>query len=371
MSGLIRLARACLGTEELEAIANVLDDGYLGMGQQVMLFEQELEAFFSGTTKVACVNTGTSAIQLALQACGINSEAEVLIPSITYVSSFQATSAIGAKPVACDIDLETGCLDIEDVKRKITPRTRAIMHVHYAGGVGDRSSIFAFAKEHNLRVIEDGAHSFGGCHKGRRIGETGDITCFSFGGIKNITCGEGGAVVSGDSVVIEKVCDLRLLGVQKDTDKRYAGEVSWWDFDVEEQGWRYHMTNLNAAIGRTQLKKIGFFGAKRRALANLYKDKLEELPLQILDLDLENIIPHTFPVLVPNQKRDTLKVFLAENQIVSGIHFKPNHLLKKYSSTLCPKAEYFGKNVLSLPLHVMMTEEDVQRVCRILKEYFQ
>jgi dTDP-4-amino-4,6-dideoxygalactose transaminase len=364
----IRLSRSCLGEEEKQAVSQVIEEGYLGMGQQVMLFEQELEAFFSHKVKVACVNTGTSALQLALQACTIGQGDEVIIPSITYVASFQAASATGAQAVACDINLETGCLDIQEAKKKITKRTKAIMYVHYAGGVGDRKGIFTLAKEHGLRVIEDAAHAFGGYNEGQRIGIDGDIVCFSFDGIKNITCGEGGAVVSRDASVIEKVRDFRLLGVKKDSEKRYAGQRSW-DFDVEDQGWRYHMSNINAAIGRVQLKKINAFGKIRQNLAKLYKRELGSLPIQFLNLDFDAIIPHIFPVLIPPQKREDLQATLSKNKIETGLHYKPNHLLTKFKSSSCPVAEHFGASVLSLPLHASLTEQTVTYVTQVITNH--
>lgn len=368
MAELIRLSRACLGEEEKEAVSRVIEEKYLGMGKEVMLFEKELESFFSNKVNVACVSTGTAALQLALQACNIGAGDEVIVPSITYVASFQATSATGAKPIACDIDLKTGCLNVSDTRKKITDKTKAIMYVHYASSVGNRAEVFELARQYNLRIIEDAAHSFGGYHNEKLIGENGDITCFSFDGIKNITCGEGGAVVSKDILVIEKIRDLRLLGVKKDSDNRYAGKRSW-DFDVEEQGWRYHMSNINAAIGRTQLKKIDSFGKKRRFLASLYRKELANLPIQFLDLDLENTIPHIFPVLISNQKRGGLQDFLSQHNIETGIHYKPNHLLSKFKGYDCSFAEQFGLKVLSLPLHVSLSEEDTMYVIKLIKSY--
>ena len=370
MPNTIRLSKSCIGEQEKNAVMRVLDAGYLGMGQEVMLFEKDLSDFLSNKMHVSCVSTGTSALHLALQACGISEEDEVLVPSITYVASFQAISATGAKPVACDIDLSNGCLDLENAKKKMTSKTKAIMYVHYASGVGDRDNVFAFAQEFGLRVIEDAAHSFGGYYKNKRIGEDGDIICFSFDGIKNITCGEGGAVVSSDINVIEKIRDLRLLGVKKDTENRYAGKRSW-DFDVEDQGWRYHMSNVNAAIGREQLKKIDHFAQKKRSLVALYLEQLKDLPVKILDLHFNDIVSHIFPVLIFNQKRDLLKEFLFQQNIETGIHYKPNHLLTKYKDVGYPNAEIFGECLLSLPLHVDLNEEDILRVTSLIKVFFE
>lgn len=361
----IYLSRAFLGQEEKQALANVVDGIYLGMGQEVMQFEKELETYLE--SPVACVCNGTAALHLAVQACGIGIGDEVIIPSITYVASFQATSATGATAVACDVDPLTQCASVEDIEKRITPRTKAIMYVHYASGMGDREGIFELAKKHNLRVIEDAAHSFGGMYKGKRIGSDGDIICFSFDGIKNITCGEGGAVVSHDLNIINKVRDLRLLGIQNDSAQRYAGKRTW-DFDVTEQGWRYHLSNLHAAVGRAQLRKIDAFAAKRQELAKLYQNELKGLPLHMLPIDYNEAVPHIFAILVAPEKRAGLMAALAEQNVEAGLHYKPNHQLSLYKADNCPNADVWGAGSLTLPLHVGMSEDDVRFIAEVIRE---
>ena len=253
---LIRLSKSCLSDFEKKAVMSVLDKEHLGMGVEVCKFENILSAFFGRPS--VCVSTGTAALHLALQAIGIGRGDEVLVQSLTYVASFQAISATGATPVACDVDPETLCLDWRDAERRLTSNTKAVMPVHYAGGVGALDEIYAFANYHGLRVVEDAAHAFGTIHNGIRIGGSGDVVCFSFDGIKNITSGEGGCIVTEDENVLGKLRDARLLGVEKDTKKRLLGERSW-SFDVTNQGWRYHMSNIMAAIGIEQLKKFESF----------------------------------------------------------------------------------------------------------------
>lgn len=165
---LIRLSKSCLSSSEKQAVMGVLNREFLGMGNEVQQFEQALTEFFGRPT--VCVVNGTAAVHLAVQACGIGVNDEVLVPSLTYVASFQVVSATGAKPVACDIDPETCILDWRDAERRITPRTKAIMPVHYGGGVGDLDGIYNFAHQHGLRVIEDAAHAFGTTHSGKRVG---------------------------------------------------------------------------------------------------------------------------------------------------------------------------------------------------------
>ncbi|RYZ87422.1 MAG: aminotransferase class I/II-fold pyridoxal phosphate-dependent enzyme [Proteobacteria bacterium] len=157
----MRLSKSVIGPLEMSAVQKVLEKGYLGMGTEVQLFERELTAYLGGTTQVTCVNTGTAALQLAVEAIGLNPGDEVLIPSLTFVASFQAVSAAGAVPVACDVKLNDGLIDLADAEERITARTRAIMPVHYAGNWGDLEAVYRFARKHNLRVVEDAAHAFG------------------------------------------------------------------------------------------------------------------------------------------------------------------------------------------------------------------
>ena len=245
----LRLSKPDLTAAESSAVQRPLDNAFLGMGAEVKAFEQELEAYLG--RPVACVANGTAALQLALEACGIGPGDEVLVQSLTYVASFQAIAATGATAVACDIREESCTLDVEDAARRITGRTRVVMPVHYAGAVGTLDEIYRFAQGHGLRVVEDAAHAFGSAYAGRPVGGSGDVACFSFDGIKNITSGEGGCVVSDDATVLARVRDARLLGVENDTAARFSGQRSW-SFDVRAQGWRYHMSDIMAAIGRAQ-----------------------------------------------------------------------------------------------------------------------
>ena len=371
---MIRLSKSTVGEREAAALAEVIADGRLGMGSFVEKFEKELAAFIGGGRHVMCVNTGTSALHLAVQACGIGPGDEVLIPSITYLASFQAVSASGATAVACDVSPDTLCIDPADAARRITSRTRAIMPVHYASGAGDLDAVYALAQQHNLRVIEDAAHAFGGYWKGARVGATGDIVCFSFDGIKNITSGEGGALVTGDNEVARRVRDARLLGVEKDTEKRYQGQRSW-EFETTAQGWRYHMSNLNAAIGSVQLTRLDSeFAPKRVALAKRYQQLLDGIPhLRMLDIEYGPAVPHIFPVLIGDDRRDAVRQALLADGIECGIHYKPNHLLALYGggSVKLRVAEDAYARMLTLPLQVELTfaEQDrvVETIARMLR----
>lgn len=366
---LVRLSRSSTGEAEITAVAEAVRRAALGMGVEVESFEQELAAYIGGQRQVICVNTGTSALQLAVQACGLGPGDEVLVPTLTFVASFQAISATGATPVACDVCEDDACLDPADAARRITPRTKAIMPVHYASGPGRLDEIYALAQRHNLRVIEDAAHAFGGTWQGRRVGAVGDVVCFSFDGIKNITSGEGGAVVTADARVVARVQDARLLGVEKDTEKRYAGQRSW-EFDVTTQGWRYHLSNVFAALGRAQLRRLaGEFAPRRVQLARRYVERLAGVPgVRHLNLDYGSVVPHIFPIFISGGKRDVVREALRAENIESGIHYKPNHLLTLFGGgkVRLPVAEKLYAEMLTLPLHSELTNSEQDRVLAVL-----
>lgn len=361
---MIRLSKSCISDTEKKAVMDVLDLEYLGMGGDVKKFEDELSSFFG--RQVACVANGTAALQLALNACGIGKDDEVLVQSITYLASFQAVSATGATPVACDIDPRTITLDVEDLKRRLTEKTKAIMPVHYAGGVGALDKIYRFASDNKLRVIEDAAHAFGSTYQERKIGSFGDVACFSFDGIKNITSGEGGCIVTDDQKVLDYVRDARLLGVELDSEKRYKGLRSW-SFDVKNQGWRYHMSNIMAALGSAQLIRFPIFLEKRRAFAKHYVEKLKNVPeIKLLDFDYNQVVPHIFPILLrDDMDRDSIQSELLGHGIQTGVHYQPNHSLSYYKNPTAeamPATDRVANYLLSLPLHPDLSFEDVDFV---------
>ncbi len=361
----IRLSKSCLTDSEKRAVNDVLDKEFLGMGAEVQDFERTLSKFFD--RPALCVSTGTAALHLAIQANGIRSGDEVLVQSLTYVASFQAISATGARPIACEIDPETLCINWRDAEARITPNTKAIMPVHYSGGVGNLDEIYAFADKHNLIVIEDAAHAFGTEYRGKRIGSFGDIACFSFDGIKNITSGEGGCIVTDNEATLQRIRDARLLGVEKDTEKRYSGDRSW-DFDVTEQGWRYHMSNIMAAIGKVQLSRFNDLAKKRKALAKRYVERLSRCKdIRLLPLDYDCVVPHIFVVeLLSSPTRQELRKTLDDNNIQTGIHYQPNHWLSFYKEKNVKSlsiTDKLFKRLLTLPLHTDLKNSDVDYVC--------
>ena len=367
----IRLSKSCIGSSEKQAVMEVLDAEYLGMGSFVSRFEEKLSKFFG--RPAVCVSTGTAALQFALQACGIGRGDEVLVPSLTYVASFQALSATGALPVACDVDPITMLLDLEDARARMTSKTRAVMPVHYTGGADYIDEVYKFAADQGLRVVEDAAHAFGTKVGDRLIGSFGDVSCFSFDGIKNITSGEGGCLVSDDSSVISAAQDIRLLGVTNDTERRYAGERSW-AFDVNTQGWRGHMSNIMAAIGIAQFDRLGEFASARQSLAKRYDDLLFDLDaIQLIPRDYMSVVPHIYVVLLnENVDRVDLREQLLNQGIETGIHYLPNHMLSFYGTESVrglPNTEHICDRLLTLPLHPDLSLDDVDFVCNQLRGY--
>ena len=366
----IRLSKSCIGTAEKAAVNKVLDRGFFGMGQEVKEFEDALTHFFG--RPAVCVVNGTAALHLALQCAGVKDGDEVLVQSLSYVASFQAIAATGAKPISCDVLAATVGIDLTDAASKLTSRTKAIMPVHYAGGVGNLDAIYDFAKTHGLRVVEDAAHAFGTTYKGKKVGAIGDIACFSFDGIKNITSGEGGCVVTDDPAVLSLIRDARLLGVESDTEKRFSGQRSW-NPDVSIQGWRYHMSDLMAAIGKEQLSNFSFHKSRRQELAKSYITHLETISsVTIFTHNYDEVVPHIFVIILDEGiDRDRLMKRLSDKGVPVGIHYKPNHLLS-YFSTGCdetlPVTDTLYPRLLTLPLHPDLSATDIAFIVRELKE---
>ena len=370
--GLIRLSKSCLGNAEKQAVMGVLDREYLGMGAEVQQFEEALSDFFK--RPVVCLSNGTAAMHLALQACGIGSGDEVLVPSLTYIASFQAISATGAQPIACDISNQTYLIDLVDTEKRLTSNTKAIMPVHYTGGVGDLGSVYKFAKKYNLRVIEDAAHAFGTTYRNNRIGSFGDVACFSFDGIKNITSGEGGCVVTEDEDVLQKVRDARLLGVEKDTENRFKGERSW-EFNTTAQGWRYHMSNIMAAIGLEQLKRFQEIATKRQNLAKLYdRLLLDQSIIKPVMRDYDTVVPHIYVVKIVGMKdKKEVQKKMLEVGVQVGSHYQPNHWLDLFNNNkenpLKVIDSVYGE-LLTLPLHPDLSESDIHYITSKLINLF-
>ena len=367
----MRLSQPALDSEELEAVARVLKSEFLGMGKEVSEFEELLSEYFSN--QVLCVNSGTSALQLALSAAGIKQGDEVLVPSLTYVATFQAISAIGAIPVSCDVQVNDLQIDIEDAAKRITSNTKAIVPVYFSGATSCLERADKFSNENDLINIPDAAHALGSRKDSHLIGSGRGTNVFSLDGIKNITSGEGGIIVSSDPKVIQNAKDARLLGVIGDSTRRASRERSW-DFDVREQGWRYHMSDIFAAIGKVQFTKLEKFATIRKAHFSKYCELLSEIPeVTLFDWDInDGMVPHIFVIRIPGMtSRENLRTNLMADNIPTGIHYKPNHLHTLYKNSNAPalvKTESIYPEIMTLPLHTRLTDSQVREVVTKLKK---
>ena len=372
MRSMLPVSRPSLGAAELEEVRKVFDTGWLGLGSTVLEFENTIRDFL-GVRNVIAVNSGTSALHLALDGFGIGAAAsdEVIVPSLTFCAAIQAIVGVGARPVFCEVEPATLNIDVRDVERLITPQTKAIMPVHYCGRPCEMDALLDLASRHDLIVLEDAAHAFGSSYKGKRIGSFGDVGCFSFDPIKTLTCGEGGAIVLSDDEVAEEIRRKRNLGIDKDTWSRYRGERSWF-YEVTTRGYRYHMSNINAAIGLAQFKKLETFISRRREIVESYNRAFAGLRgVQLLDWKLEDTAPFTYIVRVQNGKRDQAMDFLKDQGVGTGVHYIANHIQPFFASYACslPVTENLWKEILTLPLYSDMTDEDVDRVVEAMKSF--
>ena len=341
----------------------------LGMGRFVNAFESLLSSYFN--SNVVCVSSGTSALHLALESLNLPPSSHVLVPSLTYVATFQSITAAGLIPLPVDIDPDTGNMSQMTLEKVFSDKCKAVVPVLYAGDSKHYRNILNWAKKKSLRVVCDAAHAFGSTDKGQLIGSFGDITCFSFDGIKNITSGEGGCIVSKEIDFIDLVKDKRLLAVHKDTDMRYLNKRSW-EFDVYTQGWRYHMSNINASIGITQFHRRSKFFNKRRSLARYYDQLLDNSLIVTPFLrDYSQVVPHIYPVLI-NQDidRDSLRKYMIDRGVQIGIHYKPNHILTffKNNNDLVHTEKIYPR-LISLPLHTLLTFRQIRYITSILASY--
>jgi len=356
--------------DEKKIVLDVMDNiDPLTQGKYRDRFEGKFKEY-TNANYAFTLNNATAGLEIAAQLCQFKDGDELIAPAHTFTASVYPFIKKGANIVWADIDPKTHVIGVNEIKKCLSTKTKAIMPVHYTGAVGNLNEVYKFAQNHNLRVIEDAAHAFGTIYNNKRIGSIGDIACFSFDGIKNITSGEGGCVVTDDQKILEKVKDARLLGVERDTSKRYSGERSW-DFNVSNQGWRYHMSNLMAAIGLEQLKRFQVFAEKRQKLAKKYDQLFYNVPdIKPIPRDYETVVPHIYVVSINKMKnRKEIQKFMKNKGIQVGFHYQPNHLLSLYTDNKKPPLPITDKmfpKLLSLPLHPELTEHDVEFISSTL-----
>jgi dTDP-4-amino-4,6-dideoxygalactose transaminase len=368
---MIAISKPVTGPEEIRAIEKVFDTGWLGLGSTVFDFEKALQDFL-GVKHVIAVNTGTSALHIALAGFGIGPGDEVILPSITFAACVQSVVALGATPVFAESHEDTLLLDVEDVKKKLTKKTKAVMPVHYCGNPCDMEGLMALAKQNGFFVIEDAAHAFGSDYQGKKIGNHGHAACFSFDPIKNITTGEGGAVVLSDDKIAEEIRRLRILGIDKDTWHRYKNTRTYF-YEVVSPGFRYHMPNFCAAVGLEQMKKLPGFIARRQAICRRYDSVFKGLKeVKPLKVDYSHVAPHIYIVRVPADRRDEFMDSLKAKGVGTGLHYIANHIqpyFKKYVTAPLPRADKLWKEIVTLPLHCGMSDADVETVISAVTDF--
>ncbi|MDH4098950.1 MAG: DegT/DnrJ/EryC1/StrS family aminotransferase [Nitrospirota bacterium] len=352
--------------DTLKHLTDALHVGWLGMGATTKEFEERIAAYLDLSDRfVATTNTGTSALHIALLAAGVGSGDEVITPSFNYVADHQAIRMTGADVVMCDIREDNLGIDCEKAEQLISERTKAIIPLHFAGIPCDQDGVYRLAQKYNLRVIEDGCHAFGSSIGGRKIGSYGDITCFSFDPVKIITSIDGGCVVVNSREELEQLHRLRLLGVDKDTTERYKNSRAW-DYDVVSEGYRYHLTNIMASVGISQLKRIDEFVNSRRRVCRAYSEAFKDIDgLKVPESDFDGVSPFIYSLRVLGGEREALIEHMRQRDIDVGIHFVPVHRHTYFANARrgdMEVTERVVKQVLTLPLHSNMKPDFVERV---------
>lgn len=370
----IPVFKPLIETEEIQASAEALNVGWLGMGAYVGRFEEALRRFLSLEDRhVVAVSTGHAALHLSLLTVGVAPGDEVITPSFNNIADFQAILATGAEPVFCDIDPDSLCVDLAKAEVLISPRTKAIIVMDYDCCLCDHDRVAALAQRHGLRVIHDAAHAFGSEYRGRPIGSFSDVCMFSFDPVKAITCIDGGALVVRTEAERDALHEMRLVGMGQSTSVMYQNKRAW-TYDVRRLGFRYHMANLHAAIGLAQLAKFERISETRRAVCRRYNEGLGRVPGVITPkTDFHGITPFLYYIRVAGDRREALRVHLRDLGVDTGIHWQPGHwftLLKDCRRGDLSVTDRIGREILSLPLHSHMPVEAVDRVIDGVASYF-
>jgi dTDP-4-amino-4,6-dideoxygalactose transaminase len=365
---LLPFTKPTIDEETIAAVANVLRSGWLTSGPKVQEFEAKLSEYFGGRP-VRTFNSGTCTMEIALRIAGIGPGDEVITTPNSWVATANVILEVGATPVFADIDPMTRNIDMDKVEAAITPRTKAIIPVHMAGLPADMDRLYAIAKKHNLRVVEDAAQAIGSTWNGQRIGSFGDFASFSFQVNKNITTAEGGCLVLNDAAEAQLAERFRLQGVSR----------SGFDgIDVDVLGGKFNMTDIAAVIGLGQFARLDEFNAKRKSLARHYFTSFgpdfESQSGAALSLpDFENSNWHLFQIVLPDRiTRADFMEKMKERNIATGFHYAPIHLFTLYRKRgfkegMFPVAERIGRQIVTLPLFASLTNSDVERVVDAVK----
>lgn len=347
----IKLFDPVVEKTEIDAVLKTVKSGNWASGDgknQVYEFEKKFKKFVNSKSCVA-VNSGTSALHLAASLCNIKGK-EVILPSLSFVSTAHAVIYNGGIPIFADIDPKTLCISVEDVKRKISKKTRCIIPVHFGGLPTDVKKLKRLKS--NLMIIEDAAHACGARLNGKMIGSSGDFVCFSYHPVKNLAMPAGGSITINHPDYKKMEFELKS--------KRWCGISNrvGSDYDVDKIGWNFYMNEISAAVGLSQLKKLKKLNNKRKKIAKIYEKELNvsrKIPF------LENCSYHLYWICVKN--RDSFRKKLFERGVETGTHYKPIHKMSFYKKSIkLPVTEEVGKSIVTIPMHPNLTESDVDKV---------
>lgn len=365
---------------EINAVARVMRSGWVGMGQETISFEQELSEYL-GAPEVVSVNSCTSALFLALLVEGIGPGDEVIVPSLTWCTTANAALYLGATPVFCDVDPQSMCVTPETVTVKITPRTKAVIAVHYGGYAIDVDTLRSQLPP-GVAIIEDAAHALGAIHgNGKRVGASGNTVCFSFYANKNLSTADGGALALFDAAKAEHLRCLRMSGLESSAWSRFIRPSTAFVAGVAELGYKMNFTDLQAAIGRVQLRRLDEMAVVRQKVAQGYRQSMEEAGLditfqsQVFDgRHARHLLVACFDPIKTGVLRDDLLLALRDSNIGASIHYRPLHsqpLYCKNGLTSLPVTEWLAEQIMTLPISARMKLDDIEYVVHYLAKLIQ
>lgn len=369
-SAMLPYARQCIDDDDLHAVEAVLKSNWLTTGPKVAEFEGAV-ARYTGAAEAVAVNTGTAALHAAMWAARIGPGDEVIVPAISFVASANCVLYVGATPVFADLSPDTLNIDPEDVLRKLTPRTKAILVVDFAGHPCDHDALRAIADKHGLIVIEDAAHSLGATYKGKQVGALQDITTLSFHPVKQLTTGEGGMVLTNDAGIAKRVRSFRHHGI--DVDLHARNKTNSWEYDIVDLGFNYRLPDINCALGVSQLAKSDRWLERRRAIAGRYQEALHGVPMLQLSEQRADCISawHLYVVrlnldTITASRSQVFAALRAEN-IGVNVHYIPIPWMTHYANLgykrgQWPVAEREYERAISLPMYPGMTDQDLADV---------
>ncbi len=366
---MIQLFKPYMGDEEIQAVSEVIRSGWIGLGPKTAEFEKQL-AQYIGVPYMVGLNSATAALDLAIRLLNIHPGDEVIVPTMTFVSTAHAVVYSGATPIFADVDETTLNLDMNDVVRKITPRTKAIIAVHYGGRPVEIDTLRGIAG--HIPIIGDAAHACGSEYKGRKIGAWEDMTCYSFQAVKNLATGDGGMLAVKDKALADRAKRLRWLGIDKGTWDRTDGDRRYlWDYNVDEIGFKNHMNDIAAALGLVQLHKLAATNARRKEIADWYTECLRDVGwVRLPQGDTPDSKSSWHIYHVQTEYRDELMESLQEKGISTGVHYRPIHMYKCYGSQPgLPTAERAFRRVLSLPMHPGLLNSDLEQIVETIRAF--